>query len=133
MTSSDTESAATRWLCRQPPLVLAVWAMAAAFVAYGCMYAFRKPFTAAAYAGSFGGMDYKALLVLAQLAGYTVSKVLGINFVSEATPGRRVAMVLGLIGVAEMALVLFALTPAPWNVVFLFLNGLPLGMERSHG
>jgi fucose permease len=92
------------------------------------MYAFRKPFSAAAFAGSFGGMDYKALLVLAQLAGYTVSKFLGIKFVSEATPGRRVAMVLGLIGVAEVALLLFALTPAPWNVAFLFLNGLPLGM-----
>ena len=128
MPSSDKESAATRWLSRQPPLVLAVWAMTAAFVAYGCMYAFRKPFSAAAFAGSFGGMDYKALLVLAQLAGYTVSKFLGIKFVSEATPGRRVAMVLGLIGVAEAALLLFALTPAPWNVAFLFLNGLPLGM-----
>ncbi|MDB6071272.1 MAG: hypothetical protein JWL81_2443 [Verrucomicrobiales bacterium] len=124
----DKESATTRWLRGQPPAVLAVWAMTAAFVAYGCMYAFRKPFTAAAFAGSFGGMDYKSLLVLSQLAGYTVSKFLGIKIVSEATAGRRVAMVLGLIGIAEAALVLFALTPAPWNVVFLFMNGLPLGM-----
>ncbi len=117
-----------RWLRRQPRAVLAVWAMVAAFTAYGSMYAFRKPFSAAVYAGSFGGIDYKSLLVLAQLAGYTLSKFLGIKFVSEATPGRRVAMVLGLIGVAEAALVLFALTPAPWNAALLFLNGLPLGM-----
>lgn len=107
---------------------MALWAMVAAFTAYGCMYAFRKPFSAAAYAGSFGGMDYKTLLVLSQLAGYTVSQFLGIKFVSEATPGRRVTMVLGLIAVAEGALLAFAVTPAPWNATCLFLNGLPLGM-----
>lgn len=122
------EAATTRWLRRQPSAVLAIWAMAAAFVAYGCMYAFRKPFSAATYAGSFGGMDYKVLLVLSQLAGYTLSKFLGIKFVSEALPRQRGLMVLGLIGVAEGALLGFALTPAPWNVGWLFLNGLPLGM-----
>jgi hypothetical protein len=124
----DKERAATAWLRGGPSWVLAVWAMVAAFAAYGCMYAFRKPFSAAAYAGTFGGLDYKTLLVLSQLAGYTVSKFLGIKFVSEATPGRRVAMVLGLIAVAEGSLAGFALTPAPWNAVWLFLNGLPLGM-----
>lgn len=126
--SPDQESAATRWLRGRPSFVLAVWAMVAAFAAYGCMYAFRKPFSAAAYAGTFGGLDYKTLLVLSQLAGYTISKFLGIKFVSEATPGRRVAMVLGLIAIAEGALAGFALTPAPWNAAWLFLNGLPLGM-----
>jgi hypothetical protein len=126
--ASGREAAATRWLRAQPSLGLALWAMVAAFTAYGCMYAFRKPFSAAAYKGSFGGMDYKTLLVLAQLSGYTVSKFLGIKFVSEATPGRRIWMVLGLIGVAEGALVLFGLLPAPWNAACLFLNGLPLGM-----
>lgn len=102
--------------------------MIAAFTAYGCMYAFRRPFTAAQYAGEFWGLDYKTLLVLAQLAGYTISKFLGIKFVSEATAARRVFMVLGLIGVAELALLLFAVTPSPWNAAWLFLNGLPLGM-----
>jgi hypothetical protein len=102
--------------------------MAAGFTAYGCMYAFRKPFAAAAYSGVYWGLGYKGLLVLAQLVGYTVSKFLGIKFVSEATPGRRAAMVLGLIGFAEAALILFALVPPPWNAALLFLNGLPLGM-----
>lgn len=102
--------------------------MLGAFVSYGSMYAFRKPFSAATYAGTYWGLDYKVLLVLSQLVGYTVSKFLGIKFVSEATPARRVAMVLGLIGIAEQALVLFGCTPAPWNAAFLFLNGLPLGM-----
>ena len=122
------EAATTRWLRGQPSLGLALWAMLAAFTAYGCMYAFRKPFSAAAYKGIFAGMDYKTLLVLSQLTGYTVSKFLGIKFVSEAHRGRRIGMVLGLIGVAEFALILFGLVPAPWNVACLFLNGLPLGM-----
>ena len=121
-------SAVCHWLQRQHPALLAIWAMSAAFTAYGCMYAFRKPFAAAAFAGSFGGIDYKTLLVLSQLAGYTISKFLGIKFVSETTAGRRVFMVLGLISTAEVALLAFAWTPAPWNAAWLFLNGLPLGM-----
>lgn len=121
--------AAGEWLNRQPPIVMAVWAMVSAFTAYGCMYAFRKPFSAATYDGlGAWGIDYKVLLVLSQLLGYTVSKFLGIKFVSEATAARRVGMILVLIGTAEAALLLFAITPAPWNAAWLFLNGLPLGM-----
>lgn len=37
-------------------------------------------------------------------------------------------MIFLLIGAAELALVGFALVPAPWNIAMLFLNGLPLGM-----
>lgn len=126
---SAAGSAAGVWLGRQPPLVLAVWAMVSAFTAYGCMYAFRKPFSAATYAGVGAfGIDFKALLVMSQLLGYTVSKFLGIKFVSEATAARRVGMVLMLIGISELALLLFAVTPAPWNAAWMFLNGLPLGM-----
>ncbi len=33
-----------------------------------------------------------------------------------------------LIFLSWLALVLFALIPAPWNVFTMFLNGLPLGM-----
>lgn len=121
-------SGARGWLQRQRPYVLTIWAMVSAFAAYGCMYAFRKPFSAATYAGTYWGLDYKVLLVLSQLVGYTASKFLGIKFVSEATPARRVAMVLLLIGFAEGALLLFGLVPAPWNAGLLFLNGLPLGM-----
>jgi hypothetical protein len=41
---------------------------------------------------------------------------------------RRAAGILVLIGSAEAALLLFAVTPPPWNFVWLFFNGLPLGM-----
>jgi hypothetical protein len=110
-------------------LSLSAWCVVAAFGAYFCMYAFRKPFTAAGYPGeAFWGLGYKTVLVTAQVLGYTLSKFLGIKVVSEVRPRRRAALLLGLIAAAEVALVLFGLTPAPVNAVWLFCNGLPLGM-----
>lgn len=107
----------------------AVWCVVAAFGTYFCMYAFRKPFTASGYQGAtLGGMDYKTVLVVAQVLGYAASKFLGIRVVAETPPHRRAARILGLIAAAELSLLLFALTPAPWNFVWLFGNGLALGM-----
>jgi len=93
------------------------------------MYAFRKPFTVGTYPDmSLWGMGFKTVLVTAQVAGYTLSKFLGIRVVAEVDPRRRVAMLLGLIGAAEAALLLFGLTPPPFNFVWLILNGLALGL-----
>ncbi|MCA9048918.1 MAG: hypothetical protein KDA89_09345 [Planctomycetaceae bacterium] len=93
------------------------------------MYAFRKPFTAAAYADSeFAGVGFKTILVTSQVFGYLLSKILGVKIISEMAPERRAAVLAKLILAAEAALVLFAVMPRPWNAVCLFLNGLPLGM-----
>ncbi|HAT3991715.1 TPA: MFS transporter [Elizabethkingia anophelis] len=101
----------------------------AAFGAYFCMYAFRKPFTVARYDHlQVWGVDYKIALILLQVLGYATSKFIGIKVISELTPGKRKFYFLGLILMAELALFLFAIVPAPYNVVFMFLNGLPLGM-----
>lgn len=62
------------------------------------------------------------------MLGYTASKFLGIRVVSEVSPARRAGLILALVAVAGLGLLLFAVTPAPWNVVWLFANGLPLGM-----
>ena len=62
------------------------------------------------------------------MAGYALSKLIGVKVISEIAPAQRGAAILGLIGVSWLALVAFALIPAPWNVVCLFVNGLPLGM-----
>ncbi len=106
-----------------------LWSAGAAFGAYFCMYAFRKPFTAGTYRNeAVLGMDFKTLLVTAQVLGYTLSKFLGIKFISEVRPDRRAPLLLTLIALAEASLLLFALTPAPWNLIWLFLNGAPLGM-----
>lgn len=114
--------------CFARPGFLAFWCVVAAFGTYACMYGFRKPFTAATFDGSPWGASLKVWYVTAQVLGYMVSKFIGIKVVSEITPGRRVTLLLGLIVIAELALVAFALTPAPWNAAWLFCNGLPLGM-----
>lgn len=115
--------------CRGGRLGLHTWCVAAAFGTYFCMYAFRKPFTAAEYSGySLWGWELKTVLVATQVLGYTISKFVGIKVIAEMTAGRRAVAILGLIGAAEVALLLFAVVPPPYNVVCLFLNGLPLGM-----
>ncbi len=129
--------ALTAWIDRQSEFVLTIYAMTAAFAGYMSMYAFRRPFTATGYEAvepitllgvAFG---YKPIAVISQVVGYTCSKFLGIKFASEAPLGKRVPIVIGLIFLAEVMLVLFGMTPAPYNVLFLFFNGLPLGMVWS--
>lgn len=113
------------------PAVFTAVAGLAGFCAYFSMYAFRKPFTAATFDAVPGWhfhLDYKIALVVAQVAGYALSKFIGIKFVSEIDPRHRGAAILALIGLSWLALLGFALIPAPWNVITLFLNGLPLGM-----
>ena len=97
------------------------------------MYGFRVPFKAGAYEYqyAFSGswqLDEKSVFVIAQVLGYTISKFLGIKFVSELPPDRRAAAILGLIGFSELALIGFGVSGRPWNILFIFLNGLPLGM-----
>jgi len=101
----------------------------AAFCVYSCMYAFRKPFSAASYDGmSWLGIDYKIWLVIAQVLGYALSKLWGIRLLPELQPSRRASTILWLIGLSWLALLGFALSPPPLGIAFLFLNGLPLGM-----
>lgn len=113
-----------------PPIGLAILAGAAAFCAYACMYAFRKPFSVAKFSDSpeVFGIDFKSVLYISQVIGYALSKFLGIKFVSEASSGGRAKMILGLIFCSEIALLLFASVETSWRYVFLFFNGLPLGM-----
>lgn len=110
-------------------MTAALWAVTAAFGTYFCMYAFRKPFTAASYEETMlWGHDYKTVLVVTQVLGYAVSKFIGIKVIAEMTPRWRAAGILVLIGIAYTALLLFAIIPPPYNAAPLFLNGLMLGM-----
>jgi hypothetical protein len=125
------ESAITRWLRTAPPAVFALYGGLSAFAAYFAMYAYRKPFSAASYAHIAGwpfAIDFKIMLVIAQVAGYALSKLIGVKIVSEMPPSRRAVAILLLIGGAEVALAAFALVPPVAAVVALFLNGLALGM-----
>ena len=120
-----------RGLAKADPIVFTIVAGLAGFCAYFSMYAFRKPFTAATFdtvAGWHFALDYKIALVIAQAAGYAISKLIGVKVISEISPARRGVAILALIGTSWLALIAFALVPAPWNVAALFFNGLPLGM-----
>jgi MFS family permease len=124
-------SPVTRWLDTAPPWAFALYGGLSAFGAYFAMYAYRKPFSAASYAHVAGwpfAIDFKIMLVIAQVAGYALSKVIGVKVVSEMPPAYRAMAILLLIGIAEIALVAFAATPPLLGVVALFLNGLALGM-----
>jgi hypothetical protein len=120
-----------RMLERASPLVFTCVAALAGFSAYFSMYAFRKPFSAATFAvvpGWTFALDYKIALVIAQVAGYALSKMIGIKVISELDPARRAGAIIVLIVTAWIALLAFALIPAPWNVACMFFNGLMLGM-----
>ncbi len=106
-----------------------IWSMVAAFGCYFCVYGFRKPFTAGLYVDqSWHGIPWKSVLISSQIAGYMLSKWCGIFVVSGITWEKRARAILLSILVAEIALLGFGICPKPWNVLFLVMNGLPLGM-----
>ncbi|TWF44319.1 hypothetical protein FHW36_101238 [Chitinophaga polysaccharea] len=110
-------------------LTFSLYAALVAFGTYSCMYAFRKPFTSGIFEGAtFLGIDYKIWLVITQTIGYACSKFYGIRFIAEMKGNRRAQSILLLIAISWLALLGFALVPAPYNIVFLFINGFPLGM-----
>ena len=105
------------------------WSMIAAFGCYFCVYGFRKPFTAGTYEEQFFmGIHWKSILISSQIAGYMLSKWCGIFFVSSITWEKRAKAIIMSILIAELALLGFGLVPKPYNLIFLLLNGLPLGM-----
>jgi hypothetical protein len=127
-TSNSTLRAA---LERADPLLFTCFAGLSGFAAYFSMYAFRKPFSVAIFGevpGWHFALDYKIALVLAQVAGYAVSKLIGVKLIAEVSPNRRAGGIIKLIALSWAALLLFALVPPPWNVLAMFLNGLPLGL-----
>jgi MFS family permease len=118
-----------KYLLNHSKVFFIFWCMLAAFGTYFCMYAFRKPFTSGTYSGmSLWDLDYKAVLIIAQVLGYMLSKFMGIKVISELKASGRKKLIIGLILFAELSLLFFGLVPYPYNFFFLFLNGLPLGM-----
>lgn len=111
------------------PLILSLIGISGAFITYFSMYALRKPFTAAEYEGTdLWGVDFKILLIVSQVLGYTFSKFIGIRFISEIPPALRITYILSLLGISWLALLGFASLPEPLKLIALFLNGLPLGL-----
>ncbi len=111
------------------PHVFSFVGIGGAFVTYFSMYALRKPFTAAEYDGAdLWGVDFKILLIVSQVLGYTFSKFIGIRLISEIPAALRITYILSLLGISWVALLGFASLPEPLKILALFLNGLPLGL-----
>lgn len=127
--SAAVDHSITRWLNSNHPVWLTLYVSLSAFCLYSCVYAFRKAFSVATFEGIyFAGITYKVWLVTAQVVGYAASKFIGIKVISELKADARVPGILLMVGIAGVSWLLFALTPAPYNIVFLLTNGLPLGM-----
>ena len=109
---------------------VAVFAALITFLTYAAVYAFRKPFTVGAFADApkVFGLAYKDALVISQVLGYMMSKFYGIKFIAELKKIGRGKIILLLVSISWLALLLFAIVPAPFNVIFLFINGFPLGI-----
>jgi len=105
------------------------WLMTAAFLCYTGMYAVRKSFLAGQYEGvELAGMHFKTILVISQVIGYLLSKLIGIKVISELTSQLRTTLLIGLVSFGLLMLLLFAFVPPALQPVVLFFNGLPLGM-----
>ena len=108
---------------------IALYAALVSFGTYVFIFGFRKSFTVCTFDGlTFGPIAYKTALVISQMLGYLLAKFYGIKFISGLQKVNRYKIIFLLTGIAWLAWLLFAIVPAPYNVVFLFLNGFPLGM-----
>lgn len=117
------------WLEQKGERTITIYAAICAFGVYFCMYAFRKPFTASTYEGiEWMGLGLKTVLLISQIAGYALSKFIGIKIVSELKHDRRVFLFLFLIGFSWFALLLLSVLPLTLKPIAMFLNGFPLGM-----
>jgi MFS family permease len=107
-----------------------VYAAMITFLTYAMVYGFRKPFTVATYedVSPVFGVGYKSCLVISQVLGYMMSKFYGVKFIAELKRFGRGKMILALVGISWLALLFFAIIPAPYNIPVLLLNGFPLGL-----
>ena len=129
MMSNSLSHPITQKLSQANKLWFSVYATLVAFCLYTCIFAFRKTFTVGTFEGlSYLGVSYKVWLIIAQVIGYGLAKFIGIKVISELPAFKRARGILIMISVAGISWLFFAITPAPYNIFFLFTNGLPLGM-----
>lgn len=118
-----------KWIENSPIWVQTLFAALAAFCTYLCFYPFRRAYTAATFDELyFWGIHFKILIITAQVLGFAVSKGIGVKVVSEMKPENRAKSLLLFTGLSLISMLLFGLTPAPYNLFFVFLGSLPLGL-----
>lgn len=132
MELTAVEHPITAWLKRTTAFNFTLYASVTAFCLYTCIFALRKTFGVATYEGIiYWGVDYKGWMVISQVIGYLISKFIGIKVASELTTKYRSKGIFLMVSIASISWLFFAITPPPYNLVFLFTNGLPLGMVWS--
>ena len=106
-----------------------LYAAIVVFLAYTMIFGFRKSFTFATFDRlTIAGYSYKIVLVICQMLGYLLAKFYGIKFISELKRTGRGKIIIVLTAIAWLSWLFFAIVPLPYNIVFLFINGFPLGM-----
>jgi len=127
--ASHSESRITSWLKRTNGFWFALYATFMAFSLYTCVYAFRKTFAVATFDDiAYAGISYKVWLVTFQMIGYAFSKFVGIKVISELKAKSRSIGIIITTAVAGISWLFFGLVPRPYNIIFLFTNGFPLGL-----
>ena len=110
-------------------LQIGLYAAVTVFLTYTMVFGFRKSFTVATFDRiTVAGYSYKTILVICQMLGYMLAKFYGIKYISELKRHGRGQIIMLLTLIAWLSWLFFALVPAPYNIVFLFINGFPLGM-----
>ncbi|MEJ1241486.1 DUF5690 family protein [Chryseolinea sp. T2] len=127
--ASVHKSPVTTWLEKTNGFWFALFTTIMAFSLYTSVYAFRKTFAVATFDGiEYLGISYKVWLVTFQVIGYAAAKFVGIKVISELKATSRATGILITVTVAGLSWLLFGLIPAPYNIIFLFTNGFPLGL-----
>ena len=110
-------------------LQIGLYAAVTVFLTYTMVFGFRKSFTVATFDGiTVAGYSYKTILVISQMLGYMLAKFYGIKYISELKRHGRGQIIMLLTVISWLSWLFFALVPAPYNIIFLFINGFPLGM-----
>lgn len=106
-----------------------LYAAITVFLTYTMVFGFRKSFTVATFDGiTIAGYSYKTILVISQMLGYMLAKFYGIKYISELKRHGRGQIIIFLTSISWLSWLFFALVPTPYNILFLFINGFPLGM-----
>lgn len=129
MDLSALNSNISRWLGNTNTFWFTFYTAGAAFSLYTCVYVLRKTFSVATFdEQSFLSMDLKVWMVIFQVIGYAMSKFAGIKLIAELKAHFRFQGILLATSIAALSWLLFAITPMPYNIIFLFTNGFPLGL-----
>ncbi|GHA56362.1 DUF5690 family protein [Pontibacter akesuensis] len=114
---------------KRSQMKVGLYAAVVVFLTYTMIFGFRKSFTVATFEGiEIAGYSYKTVLVISQVLGYMLAKFYGIKYISELKRTGRGSVILLLTGISWLSWLFFAVVPLPYNIVFLFINGFPLGM-----